>query len=104
MKISVQTIRITGNNTENPSPVFMPADSFAPFAVAKLQIIPAMNGPDAQPRSPASAIRLYIPVPPDLYFAAASENVPGHITATDNPQSAQAASDNAGISEKATVM
>lgn len=68
MKISVQTIRITGNNTENPSPVFMPADSFAPFAVAKLQIIPAMNGPDAQPRSPASAIRLYIPVPTLKYY------------------------------------
>ena len=82
----------------------MPADSSTPFAVAKLQIIPAMKGPEAQPRSPASAIRLYIAVPPDLYLAAASEKVPGHITATDNPQSAQAASESAGISEKATMI
>ena len=82
----------------------MPADSSTPFAVAKLQIIPAMKGPEAQPRSPASAIRLYIAVPPDLYLAAAREKVSGHITATDNPQSAQAASESAGISEKATTI
>lgn len=104
MKISVQITRITGKNTEKPSPVFIPDDSSAPLAVTKIQIIPAMKGPDAQPRSPARAIRLYIAVPPDLYFAAASENVPGHMTATDNQHSAQAESDRAGTSEKATMI
>ena len=73
------TSSITGNTTEKA----IAGCKFPPDASATA---PAAAGPEAHPRSPASARKAYIAVPPAGRAAAAAEKVPGQRTPTANPQ------------------
>lgn len=63
-------------------------------------ILPTSAGPLPQPKSPKSANRANIAVPPVGIFSQASEKVPGHITPTDKPQRPHASSDINGTGDK----
>lgn len=60
----------------------MPFFRSSPNALA---IIPAKVGPDEQPKSPPSARRANIAVPPPFIPADALLNVPGHMMPTEKP-------------------
>ncbi len=63
-------------------------------------INPATLGPEEQPRSPASARRANIVVPPNFTLSAARENVPGQNTPTEKPQRIQPIRPTAGEGER----
>ena len=71
-------------------------------SVVLFATMPIVHGPIEQPKSPHSASRLNISVPPAGKWRAAIEYVPGHERLTLNPQSAHAISERAGIFKTAT--
>ena len=64
---------------------------------------PATEGPLVQPMSPPRARKENMALPPFLMPAAASEYVPGHISPTENPQSAMPNSDSTAEGENAML-
>ena len=62
-----------------------------------LETAPAKVGPPEQPRSPASASRANMAVPPPLMEAAALLKVPGQRMPTEKPQTAQPTSPATGL-------
>ena len=79
--------KAVGNRTATNIPVFK-----FPFALSATQ--PTTPGPLAQPKSPARAKKANIAVPPVRIVFAAMLNVPGHITPTEKPQTAQPSNPN----------
>lgn len=82
-------IKAAGKTTPNIIPCFMsPPKTSA--------IVPTRVGPAAQPKSPPKASKANIAVPPLLAYAAATENVPGHIIPTEKPTIPHPVKDNHG--------
>ena len=64
--------------------------------------MPTKVGPAVHPKSPASASKANIAVPPVGMFFAATLNVPGHISAHEAPQSATPASETPALGTSVT--
>ena len=64
---------------------------------------PTKPGPIAQPKSPEKAIRENIAVPPFGKALQESENDPGHIIPTDNPQRAHPNNEKSGFLENTVI-
>ena len=79
--MSKQIISVMGKIIAVKMPTFI-------FPLATSEIAPTREGPEEQPKSPASASKANIAVPPLRREAAALLNVPGHIMPTEAPHSA----------------
>lgn len=79
-----------GNNIPTSIPVFM-----LEFA----EISPTILDPSVQPISPPRAISANIKVPPLSLLSPARLKTPGHITPTNNPQSAIPDRESKGIGD-----
>ena len=82
-----------GNIVVKSNPVF----KFPPTASA---IPPTITGLTVAPKSPASAKKANIAVPPFGHFCEERLIVPGHIIPTDNPQRAQPIRPRIGIGDR----
>ena len=76
---NIPAINKIGNMTAARIPFFRSSEAI-------LEIYPTSEGPPEHPRSPASASKANMAVPPFLIAADALLKLPGHIIPTDNPQ------------------
>ena len=106
--------RISGKTDAARKPVFSAAwergmagkraeSSECPAAIARSLRAPAILGPTQQPTSPANASRANMAVPPAGMRWEAVEYIPGHMTPTAKPDTAQPMRERRGQGEK-TVM
>ena len=64
------------------------------------EMYPTSEGPPEHPRSPASASKANMAVPPFLIAADALLKLPGHMIPTDNPQTPHPKRDKRGEGER----